>query len=39
VLFLAGCAFAKLVPTKVWLAIGEGVAETMPWIFIASIDL
>jgi hypothetical protein len=29
----------RLIPGKVWLAIGEGFAEMMPWIFIANIDL
>jgi hypothetical protein len=29
----------RLILGKVWLGIGEGVAEMMPWIFIANIDL
>jgi hypothetical protein len=29
----------RLIPGKVWLAIGEGFAEMMPWIFITNIDL
>jgi hypothetical protein len=37
--FVAGYAIVKLVPGRVWLAIGEGLAEMMPWIMIANIDL
>jgi hypothetical protein len=26
----------RLVPGRVWLAIGEGFAEIMPWLFIST---
>jgi hypothetical protein len=32
--FVAGYALVKLVPGKAWLALGEGFADAMPWIFI-----
>jgi hypothetical protein len=37
--FIAVYALAKLVPGRVWLAIGEACAEMLPWIMIANIDL
>jgi hypothetical protein len=32
--FIAAYALVKLVPGRVWLAIGEAFADAMPWIFI-----
>jgi hypothetical protein len=29
---------ARLIPGRVWLAIGEGLADVMPWIFIGLLS-
>jgi hypothetical protein len=36
--FVAGYALVRLVPGRVWLTIGEALADLAPWLIIASID-